>query len=243
MSKLKPKAPPQKRSGLFTLRKEISDSLFFKQNFFLIFRRMNAALFYLPYLPSVSWWVAYLSHSPAYIEREEHFEKATARNRCEVAGANGRILLSIPLEGGREQRVKYREMRISFREPWQRVHWGSIYSAYGSTPFFEHYADGLRPFYEKRLDYLFDFNVALLQWCFQCLRLQGEPVFTETYQRHPEQVVDLRRESFRSSENLPRYYQVFEDRHGFMPGLSIIDLLFHLGPEAGDYLRSGKVEK
>src|SRR4051812_2271477 len=99
---------------------------------------MNAALLYLPYLPDAPWFAHYLKYPAIFLEHEENFVKASGRNRSRIAGPNGLQTLSIPLEGGRDHHRKYREVKISYQSDWQKIHWQSIRTAYGSAPYFEH---------------------------------------------------------------------------------------------------------
>lgn len=189
------------------------------------------------YLPSISWFHRFITHDQVLIERCENFVKSTGRNRCSIAGANGRQLLSIPLQGGRDHHRLYTELNISYKADWQSNHWQSIVSAYGSTPYFEYYAYKLQPFYERQYPSLFDFNLQLLQIMLKMLKAEREIRFTENYTKATDGVVDLR--TMGKNDNglsNPPYYQIFGDRNGFIPNLSIIDLIFHKGPEAKEYL-------
>jgi hypothetical protein len=197
---------------------------------------METYLITLPYLPSIHWFRNFLRFENVYIEREENFVKSTYRNRCEIAGANSRQMLSIPLQGGRDHHRLYKETRILNDKRWQKIHWQSIRSAYGSAPFFEFYEDRFFRFYETEFEYLFDFNYQLLQSLIMTLKIDKSFRFTEVYETRPETTVDCRNVSKKEIETNPRYYQVFETRNGFQPNLSIIDLIFHEGPAAKDYL-------
>ncbi|MCW5907132.1 MAG: WbqC family protein [Chitinophagales bacterium] len=196
---------------------------------------MSKVLLPLYYLPSVSWFVHFFSSPEVVIESCESFVKSTARNRCCIAGAGGKLMLSIPVEGGRDHHQLYRKTKISHHENWQKKHWHSIASAYSSTPFYEYYVQTLEPFYSNKHESLFDFNLQLLNVLLQLLKCDKQFELTTDFQRQPEQVTDLRY-SIITNKALPRYYQIFEDRNGFIADLSIVDLLFHLGPDAKSYL-------
>lgn len=197
---------------------------------------METHLIELPYLPSILWFRNFLRFENVCIECEENFVKSTYRNRCEIAGANGRQMLSIPLQGGRDHHRLYKETRILSDKRWQRIHWQSIRSAYGSAPFFEFYEDRFCRFYETEFEYLFDFNYQLLHSLLMTLKIDKSFRFTEVYETRPETTVDCRNVSTKEIEMNPRYYQVFETRNGFQPKLSIVDLIFHEGPAAKEYL-------
>lgn len=182
------------------------------------------------YLPPVSWCAAAWNNEVVVLEAQEHYQKGSLRNRCYIAGPNGIQRLSIPLEKGKNQQMPIREVRIAYNEPWQRQHWRSIRTAYGNAPFFEHYAGDLAPFYEKRYTFLFDYNLELLKLIFQKkLGWPGKIRLSEQY-RPPATL-----SPYPVFQAKP-YPQVFEDRHGFLPDLSVLDLLFCCGKEAGFYL-------
>lgn len=200
---------------------------------------MPGCLLFLPYLPNLHWFQNYLSHEPVFIEQHENFIKSTWRNRCEIAGAGGRMNLTIPLEGGRDHHQLYRETKIAYTSAWQHNHWQSILSAYGSAPFFEFYGPKFELFYTKEFPLLFDFNRQLLDVVFASLKLPAKHSFTNIYEKQVTGVDDYRSEKRTAKVNIPaypRYYQIFEDRNGFISNLSILDLLFHEGPAAINYL-------
>ncbi len=185
---------------------------------------------YLPYLPPISWFSAMLQQRPVIIEREENFVKSTYRNRCEIAGANGKQILSIPIEGGRDHHQLYKNVRISYTSDWQRIHWNAIKSAYGSAPFFEHYAEKLQPFYEKQYELLFDYNYQLLRTVLAMVKPKQHTYDIQFTTQFLGGVI-VPPSGVRGS-----YHQTFADRNGFIPDLSIIDLLFHEGPRAIEFI-------
>ena len=178
------------------------------------------------------------------IEVYENFRKMSFRNRCRIAGSNGRIDLNIPIEGGRDQRSPMKDLKISYREDWQRKHWGAIFSAYGRSPWFEHYHEELKNLYEKRVGYLVDWNTQTFEWATKKLGRFPGISFTENYRKNysSEECLDLRNEFMPRNDarilhhNLPKYHQVFEHKNGFLPGLSILDLLCCEGPGAAGIL-------
>ncbi|MCC7246349.1 MAG: WbqC family protein [Saprospiraceae bacterium] len=205
---------------------------------------MPDVLLYLPYLPPVSWCAAAWSAEQVTLEACEHYQKGSYRNRCYIAGPNGPQRLSIPLLQGKHQQTPIREVRIAYTEPWQRQHWRSIRTAYGSAPYWEHYADDLVRFYERKYDFLFDFNFELVDvilrkkagWSGRFQLSEQYEMPGQTSSQH-----DLRPVFGAGPEQSPewffaaRYRQVFQERTGFLPNLSILDLLFcggkqHIGP-------------
>ena len=181
-----------------------------------------------------------------YIELEqyERWQKMSFRNRCTIAGANGLIDLSIPITGGRDTRNLIRDIRIDNMLKWQKIHWRGITSAYNRSPWFEFYAEELSRFYEARYTYLWDWNLDLMHWVLQQLKADVKINFTDSYKANIEEsdILDYRNKILPKNIHdyatvCPVYNQVFQDRLGFQPNLSIIDLLFCEGNNAADLLR------
>lgn len=188
--------------------------------------------------PNISWWMQVVQADKLVLDKWEHFQKMTYRNRYRISGANNSILLSVPLEKGRNQRMAMAEVKIFNEERWQTQHWRTLVSVYRRSPFFDHYEDGLRPLFEQQFTYLVDFNVATIEWAKKQLKLPFETEVAESYIKdYPADIIDLRNAK-NYPVKLPEYYQVFEDRIGFVPDLSILDLLFSEGPGAGGRLIS-----
>lgn len=190
----------------------------------------------LQYLPPISWFLALAQAPKVYLEQHEHYVKGSYRNRCIIASVNGPERLSITLRKGKNQQQGIREVRIAYDEPWQIRHWRAICTAYGNSPFFEHYAELFEPFYkEKKYELLWDWNYDLLMLCLKILKLKTAILFTEKYEAHPEYAIDLRNDFSPKTNNQStgfqpiKYPQVFEDRLGFLPDLSILDLIFCAG--------------
>lgn len=192
------------------------------------------------YLPPVSYFqVIQQSDQPLLIERFEHFPKQTYRTRAKIATANGVLNLIVPIIHGRKDHVPMKDTRINHDFNWQRLHWLSIQTAYRSSAYFEFYEDDFIRFYEQKHDFLFDFNLEQLQLILKCLKINRSLELTDAYSSRVEPV-DYRevihpKKPFLEQEPKP-YYQVFEDKHGFLPDLSIVDLLFNQGPQSRNYL-------
>ncbi len=204
----------------------------------------------LAYLPPVQYFSKWLLHRRVCIEQHEHYQKGSYRNRCHIAGPNGVLRLSVPLQQGKNQRQAIRQVAIAYREPWQRRHWHGIQTAYGNSPFFEFYADALRPFYERRYARLFDFNLALLETCLKLCGLPAGFELSREYAPAPAgEVLDFRgaiHAKGRHSAPDPHfraapYPQVFQEKHDFLPNLSILDLLFCSGPQTPAVIESSIV--
>lgn len=209
----------------------------------------GGALLSSAYFAPIQWWQKVYRHKVVYIEKYDHFVKQTYRNRCLIATTNGPQALSIPIEkpaDGRLDKTLMRDVRISDHGDWRRIHWNALCSAYGESPFFEFYADDLRPFFEQRWDFLFDFNLAIAHKLCELLDIRPTLLPTEDYEAHPAvgdmDIKDFR-EAIRPKHPLPDpdfsprpYYQVYNQRFGFQPNLSILDLLCNMGNEAVLYL-------
>ncbi|HMQ48982.1 MAG TPA: WbqC family protein [Saprospiraceae bacterium] len=197
------------------------------------------ALIELHYLPSVPFFQLAFSHEKLLIEQHEHYQKNSFRNRCYIATANGLLCLSIPLRKGKNEQQAILDVRIAHDEPWQQRHWRGIQSAYGNAPYFVYYADAIAPFFQRKYDYLFEWNWDLLQLLFRLLSLDTVIQKTTAYDTEVQSPVLDYREQFKPGK-LPSmkvtYPQLFVEKHGFLPNLSILDLLFCVGPQASMYL-------
>ena len=208
---------------------------------------MNAVLLSTTYFGPIQWYQKLYRADEAWIEQHEHFVKQTYRSRCIIATTQGTQTLSIPIEHPTSnvqrstfnvQRIK--DIRISDHGNWRHLHWNALQSAYGESPFFEYYEDDLRPFFEKRWTFLFDFNETIREKLCELLDISPVVRFTEKYvSGHASDY----REAINPKHPAPdpdfqprRYYQVYEAKHGFLPNLSIVDLLFNMGPESVFYL-------
>ncbi len=208
---------------------------------------MNAVLLSTTYFGPIQWYQKLYRADEAWIEQHEHFVKQTYRSRCIIATTQGTQTLSIPIEHPTSnvqrstfnvQRIK--DIRISDHGNWRHLHWNALQSAYGESPFFEYYEDDLHPFFEKRWTFLFDFNEAIREKLCELLDISPVVRFTEKY---VSDYASDYREAINPKHPAPdpdfqprRYYQVYEAKHGFLPNLSIVDLLFNMGPESVFYL-------
>lgn len=177
-----------------------------------------------------------------FIERNENYIKQTYRNRCNIISSNGVISLSIPVEHSSKEKILIKDIRIADHGNWQHMHWNAFISAYNSTPFFEYYRDDFYPFYHKKYSFLFDFNEDLRNLILELLNLDlPEIKYTDTYKTDfGEKEIDLRevihpKKDWNGVDKAFRpysYYQVFEQKFGFVPNMSIVDLLFNMGNES-----------
>lgn len=190
------------------------------------------------YFPTINWINILFHFKDTKIDLCETYQKMSFRNRCIVAGSNGLVHLSVPLQKGRSQRQPVKDVKISYTTDWQVQHWRTIESCYGRSPFFEYYRDWLEAFYGKRPVFLADLNMEILEWIGRQTGLEKNWKTINQETDHPVGLLDLRGyfmpKNFQSPEKCPhpvRYTQVFEDRIGFQPNLSILDILCCMGPQ------------
>lgn len=219
-------------------------------------------------------WYQKLNRHRCIIEQHDHFVKQTYRNRCIIATANGPQTLTVPVERGDSPKCSMRDVRISDHGEWRHLHWQALVSAYGETPFFEYYADDLRPFFEKRYTWLLDLDLDITDTVCSLLDVRPSVSLSESYVQvekglaeaglegdgladtglegngladtglaeagragQEQGLVDLRdvirpKHPGRDDEFAPRpYYQLWASRHGFLPNMSVLDLLCNEGPE------------
>ena len=199
---------------------------------------MSVVLLSTAYLAPVSYYVLLARAGKVVIEQHENYQKQSYRNRCLIAAANGPMVLSIPVKKSLPGKNSIRDIQLSGHGNWQHVHWNSLVSAYASSPYFAFYRDDIRPFYEKKYKYLFDFNEALREEICALLHLEPRLEYSKSYTTGPEtEILDYRElihpKKQRLEELLPGpYVQVFDRKFGFLPDLSVLDLLFNTGPEA-----------
>jgi hypothetical protein len=178
------------------------------------------------YLPPINWFVNLMTGEPIFIEQYENYQKQTIRNRCAIDSPNGPLNLTIPIDKSyfMEGKCLMKDVRISTHNDWQHQHWYALETSYFNSPFFEYLQDDFRPLYEKHWDFLMDFNDALIEKCCEMLDIQPNISRTSSY------VGQL--STFNSQLSTLNYYQVFQQKHGFLPNLSIIDLIFNMGNES-----------
>jgi hypothetical protein len=193
------------------------------------------------YLPPVELFVELNKYKPnVLIEREEHFPKQTYRNRASIYSPDGVLTLTVPVVKGSKNHTIIRDVKISYDFKWQRAHWMGLQTCYRSSAYFEYYEDDFAPFYEKNFEYLFDYNQQLMELLIKLTKIKASLTYTETYEEAYSGLTDLRNTISPKIENesfqQKPYFQVFEDRHGFIKNLSIVDLLFNQGPQTLSYL-------
>ena len=209
------------------------------------------------YLPPIQWFTKLLGTEQGsngacvYVEALESYIKQTYRNRCVIDSPAGPLALTIPVEKPDNGSRLIRDLRISEHGNWRHQHWQALSSSYFNSPFFEYYQDDFHPFYEKRYDFLMDFNEALIEKCCELIDMQPMLQRTTSYQEKTDvssdefedfrDVISPKKDlSLDTSFSPTPYYQVFSAKHGFLPNLSIVDLIFNMGPESIFVLQDSK---
>ena len=207
----------------------------------------STAVLFSSYLPSLQYFATLISHHHILIEKWEHFVKQTYRNRCYIYSANGALSLIIPIQHGRSEHTIMKDVKIAHDYNWQKIHWKSIEAAYRCSPFFEFYEDEFAPFYQKKYEYLMDYNEELMDIILKLLDIQITISYTEKHEKkYAENSTDFRSslspqiKMMDTHFHSPHYLQVFSNQHGFIPNLSIIDLLCNEGTNAKEYLNNLK---
>ena len=197
------------------------------------------------YLPPVAWFHFLMKYETVLIEQHETYPRQTYRNRCEILTEKRVMPLSVPVTKVHGNHTKSRDILLNFSEPWPRNHWRAICAAYQNSPYFLYYRDALHQQMSKSHSNLLEFNRELILLLCEWLDINKDFRYTESYARYPDDSIDLRNMTPKQKwykGKLSRYIQVFSERHEFAENLSIIDLLFNLGPDAAGYLKECKIE-
>ena len=197
---------------------------------------MNIAYVSTAYLGPVQLYTKFFAYDAIRVEAEENYVKQTYRNRCVIAAANGPQALTVPIVKPDSPKCPTRDIRISDHGNWRHLHWNALVAAYRMSPFFMYYEEDFAPFYEKRYTFLMDFNEALREVV--CRLIDITPSIQRTHSYETQVAHDFRelispKSHVVDTEFHPApYYQVFREKWGFIPNLSIVDLLFNMGPES-----------
>lgn len=202
----------------------------------------SSVIFPLFYLPPISYFKEFLAfQNQLLIEIHEHFPKQTYRNRTTILSPNGKLDLIIPVIRGSSSlgHTQLKDVKISYDAQWQRLHWKSFESCYRSSAYFEYYEAEFHKILFKKHEFLIDLNTELFTWILEKLKKKQSLNFTEKFLPYDAVENDFRR-SFSAKKVVELkqkpYFQVFNDRSGFQPNLSIIDLLFNQGPLSLNYI-------
>jgi len=222
---------------------------------------MTTALLQTAYFGPVQWYQKLYRYEHILIEKHDSYQKQSYRNRCVIATANGPQALTVPVEHPSpltsHPSPLVKDLRISDHNQWRRIHWNALQSAYSESPFFEYYTDDIRPFFEKKYTFLVDFNEEIRQKMCELLDIRPMVEYTQEFlpphhptpnTQHPtptthhptlhdfREVIHAKHPQPDEEFEPKRYWQVFQQKHGFLPNLSILDLLFCMGPESVFYL-------
>lgn len=202
----------------------------------------NKILLSVAYLPPAEYFYYLMRADIIYIEQFETYPKQTYRNRCMIYSEKGAMPLSVPLTKPEGNHTKTKDVLILNREKWYLNHRRAIEAAYLASPYFLYYRDDLELFFTGQHENLFRFNLNLLNTLFKLTGINPKIKLTRNFVKKPRELYDLRYaitpKKTATLNHFPEYIQVFSDRHGFVPNLSIIDVLFNLGPDTTDYLGS-----
>lgn len=187
------------------------------------------------YFPDIEWFRAYRNAELCFIPVFRSYQRRSMENRCVIGSAQGPLVLSVPLEGGRNQHRCLKDIHIAYHTRWQHQHAQAIRSAYGRAPFFEHYYSLFKPMFTQSFPSLVQLNLFILDQSLKALRIT--PKHQVLYDAHPALIEEPLETVLPTTANTTKsYIQPFSDRHPFMPNLSILDLLFCCGPASTQYL-------
>lgn len=208
---------------------------------------MDQVLLHPSYFGPISQFVVLARAGRVIFENEDNYQKQTYRNRMYIYGANGKLLLNIPIKhtGNKSQHQKYREVKIENDFNWQQQHWKSLQTVYRTSPFFEFFEDEFHPLYHEKFEFLLDFNYRCTKLAMECLQLDKEYKKTSKFISQPAGVVDAR--TLVQAKGVEKftfepYTQVFHTKFGYLNNLSIVDLIFNEGPNALNYLQNQKFD-
>jgi len=196
------------------------------------------------YFPPIEYFARILKSDSIRIEAHENYRKQSYRNRCHIYSPNGLHPLVVPVERGSFHKVPIMDLRIDFSSPWQQLHLKSLRAAYSSSAFYEFYIDEIEEVISYNFKLLTDLNQAILTKMLEFLEFEKEILFTDTYIQDWGDNIDFRgkidpkQKTRMPGFNPGSYFQVFISKYEFIPNLSILDLIFNMGPESYSYLYS-----
>jgi hypothetical protein len=197
-------------------------------------------LLYPTCFPTIASYIVIAQAERLVFEVNDSYQKQTYRNRCYIYGANGKLGLYIPVQYSQKNRQNTSEILIDNSSNWQSTHWKSLESAYKKSPYFEYYQDELISLFTRKKDSLLVFNLECIEVVNRCLNLDIDSSKTINFNKEKKEndyryLVNARKES---EIKINPYIQVFQEKHGFINNLSILDLLFNEGPNAKSYLQT-----
>ncbi|MEG1693221.1 MAG: WbqC family protein [Bacteroidales bacterium] len=209
---------------------------------------INTCLLSTAYFPPIEYFIAIVNSNATLIELEETYQKQSYRTRCHINSGNGLLVLTVPvLRDKGDHKIPIKEIKIDYSKPWILQHKRAIEAAYMSSPFFEYYVDDIFPILDKKEPSLFNLNSSIISAIISLIGLKNNISFTDNYiKTQNEGILDLREQihpKYRGASLLQKmeiekpYYQVFTNKQGFIPNLSILDLLFNEGPNSISFLK------
>lgn len=204
---------------------------------------MNSYLIENQFFAPITTFMSLAQSDTLCLEAHENYQKRGFRNRCIIDSAQGALVLSIPLAKGKNESMPIKEVTISYQTDWKRLHLQSIKSSYGNAPYFEHIYPEVEKLYELSGKFLFDFNLKIWSWVIEFVDLDIKVTETSNYLKQIDdpKILDARNQLKSNNytdqkTELSPYAQVFEEKHGFFPNLSILDLIFCTGKASLSYL-------
>lgn len=193
------------------------------------------------YFAPIAQYAAIIQANTTEFETHDNFVKQTYRTRCYIYSANGKLLLNVPVKSNKGQKIPTSNIEINYDEDWQKLHLKSLQSAYRTSPFYEYYEADLISIFETKHKYLWELHQKTHTFVMDAL--QEEKLFSETteYFKNYSDKIDVRHWVEAKKEqpiSFNKYVQVFDEKHGFIPNLSILDLIFMEGPNASMYLEN-----
>ena len=191
------------------------------------------------YLPPVEYFSRIAHADEVLIESEENYLKQSYRNRCYILSAHGAQLLSVPVYLGSQHKTRVKDTRIDYSKRWQQVHLRAITASYNASPYFQFYIENIEKIISMKTEFLFDMNLQLTETVLKMLKLNKKITYTSEFKPIGEADNDFRYKISPKEESrfeVKEYLQVFNSKNRFVQRLSIIDLIFNVGPEAGGYL-------
>lgn len=197
-------------------------------------------LFQPTYFSPIAQYVGIVKADKIVFENEDNFQKQTYRNRCYMYTSYGKHVLTVPIQHNKTRKLKTKDVKVDYKDNWQQLHLRSLKTAYNASPFFEFYIDDLLPIFEKQTTFLTDLNLKCHNFIMDALQIEIPVIKTKEYQIETD-CLDLRKLAIAKGApnfKLQKYYQIFNENHGFISNLSILDLLFMEGPNALNYLEN-----
>jgi hypothetical protein len=193
------------------------------------------------YFPPIHYISVISKADSIIIETKENYLKQTYRNRCIILTSNGRSSLTVPVLSGNSKKTLIKDIRIDYSKRWQQVHLRALVSSYKTSAYFEYYFDEIERIISSKPEFLFDLNMNSLQTILKITGIKTPISETDLFVPVEKQDWDMRYTISPKKErpgisSVKEYYQVFCKKYAFVPGLSVLDLIFNTGPDSINYL-------